>query len=196
MVVLGGGDTGADCIATAHRQGAQSVTSLELLPKPPATRAADNPWPQWARILRVAPAHEEGGEILYSVSTKQFLAENGVLRKLKAVRVEWVPQPQGPPKMQEVAGGEFELPADLVFLAMGFTGPEKNPLFEKLGIELDARSNVRADNSKMTSVPGVFVAGDMTRGQSLIVWAIAEGRAAARGVDLWLMGETTLPSVL
>jgi glutamate synthase (NADPH/NADH) small chain len=195
VVILGGGDTGADCISTAHRQGAKSVTSLELLPKPPASRAPDNPWPQWARILRVVPAHEEGGEILYSVSTRQFVSENGVLKKLKAVKVEWLPQPQGPPKMQEVAGGEFEIPADLVFLAMGFTGPEKNPLFEKLGVELDARSNVRSDANKMTNVPGVFTAGDMTRGQSLIVWAIAEGRAAARGVDLWLMGETTLTSV-
>jgi glutamate synthase (NADPH/NADH) small chain len=196
VIVLGGGDTGADCIGTAHRQGAKSVTSLELLPKPPAERAADNPWPQWARILRVAPAHEEGGEILYSVSTKQFLGENGVLKKLQLVKVEWIPQPAGPPKLQEVAGSEIELPADLVLLAMGFLGPEKNPLFEKLGIELDQRSNVKADANKMTNVPGVFVAGDMTRGQSLIVWAIAEGRAAARGVDQYLMGETSLPSPL
>lgn len=196
VIVIGGGDTGADCIGTAHRQGAKSVTSLELLPKPPAERAADNPWPQWARILRVAPAHEEGGEIIYSVSTKEFVGENGKVKKLKGVKVEWIPQPSGPPKLQEVAGSEFELPADLVFLAMGFTGPEKNPLFEKLGIELDQRSNVKADANKMTSAPGVFVAGDMTRGQSLIVWAIAEGRAAARGCDLWLMGETTLPSPL
>ena len=196
VIVIGGGDTGADCIGTAHRQGAKSVTSLEVLPKPPAERAADNPWPQWARILRVAPAHEEGGEILYSVSTKEFAGENGVVKKLKGIKVEWVPQPGGPPKLQEVAGTEFELPADLVLLAMGFLGPEKNPLFEKLGIELDQRSNVKADANKMTNVPGVFVAGDMTRGQSLIVWAIAEGRAAARGCDLWLMGETTLPSPL
>ncbi len=196
VIVIGGGDTGADCIGTAHRQGAKSVTSLEVLPKPPVSRAANNPWPEWARIFRVAGAHEEGGEILYSVSTKQFEGENGVVKKLKGVKVEWIPQPSGPPKMQEVAGSEFELPADLVFLAMGFTGPEKNPLFEKMGIELDPRSNVKANANKMTNVPGIFVAGDMTRGQSLIVWAIAEGRAAARGVDLYLMGETTLPSPL
>jgi glutamate synthase (NADPH) small chain len=196
VVILGGGDTGADCIGTAHRQGAKSVTSLELLPKPPAVRAPDNPWPQWARILRVAPAHEEGGDILYSVSTKKFIGENGVLKKLQAVKVEWIPQPSGPPKPQEVPGSEFEIPADLVFLAMGFLGPEKNPLFEKLGIELDQRSNVKGNADKMTNVPGVFTAGDMTRGQSLIVWAIAEGRAAARGVDKWLMGETALPSPL
>jgi glutamate synthase (NADPH/NADH) small chain len=196
VVILGGGDTGADCIGTAHRQGAKSVTSLELLPKPPATRAGNNPWPEWARILRVAPAHEEGGEILYSVSTKQFLGENGILKKLQIIKVEWIPQPAGPPKLQEIEGSEFEIPADLVFLAMGFTGPEKNPLFEKLGIELDQRSNVKADANKMTNVPGVFVAGDMTRGQSLIVWAIAEGRTAAKGVDQWLMGETTLVAPL
>ena len=196
VIVIGGGDTGADCIGTAHRQGAKSVTSLEVLPKPPAERAANNPWPEWARILRVAGAHEEGGEILYSVSTKEFTGENGTVKKLKGVKIEWAPQPAGPPKMQEIAGSEFELPADLVLLAMGFLGPEKNPLFEKLGIELDQRSNVKGDPNKMTNVPGVFVAGDMTRGQSLIVWAIAEGRAAARGCDLWLMGETTLPSPL
>ncbi|HUO57610.1 MAG TPA: glutamate synthase subunit beta [bacterium] len=204
VIVIGGGDTGADCIGTAHRQGAKSVTSLEVLPKPPAERAADNPWPQWARILRVAGAHEEGGEILYSVTAKEFTGENGVVKKLKGIKVEWVPQPfdpaqgrpAGPPKMQEVPGSEFELPADLVLLAMGFLGPEKNPLFEKLGIELDQRSNVKGNAGKMTNVPGVFTAGDMTRGQSLIVWAIAEGRAAARGVDQYLMGETTLPSPL
>jgi glutamate synthase (NADPH/NADH) small chain len=194
VIVIGGGDTGADCIGTAHRQGAKSVTSLEVLPKPPKSRAANNPWPEWARVFRVAGAHEEGGEILYSVSTKEFTGENGVVKKLKGIKVEWIPQPAGPPKMQEVPGSDFEIPADLVFLAMGFLGPEKNPLFEKMGLELDARSNLKADANKMTNVPGIFVAGDMTRGQSLIVGAIAEGRAAARGVDLYLMGETTLPS--
>lgn len=196
VVILGGGDTGADCIGTAHRQGAKSVTSFELLPLPPDTRPADNPWPQWARIFRTAPAHEEGGERTYSVLTKKLTGENGVLKKLHAVKLEWIPQPAGPPKMQEIAGSEFAIDADLVLLAMGFLGPEKNPLFEKLGVELDQRSNVKADANKMTNVPGVFVAGDMTRGQSLIVWAIAEGRAAARGCDLWLMGETNLPSPL
>ena len=194
VVVIGGGDTGADCIGTAHRQGAKSVTSLEVLPKPPAERAGDNPWPQWARVLRVAPAHEEGGEIIYSVSTKQFTGENGAVKKLHGIKLNWVPQPAGPPKMEEVPGSEFVIDAELVLLAMGFLGPEKNPLFEKLGIELDQRSNVKGDANKMTNVPGVFVAGDMTRGQSLIVWAIAEGRAAARGVDQYLMGETSLPS--
>ncbi len=192
VVVLGGGDTGADCISTAHRQGAASVTSLELMPKPPRKRAPDNPWPQWARVLRVAPAHEEGGEILYGVSTKAFISEDGAVKGVRAVQVEWTPRSQGAPRMREVEGSEFEVPADLVFLALGFTGPERNPFFESLGLELDARTNVKSGPDRMTDVPGVFVAGDMTRGQSLIVWAIAEGRAAARGVDLWLMGESTL----
>ena len=196
VVILGGGDTGADCIGTAHRQGAKSVTSLELLPQPPDDRPADNPWPQWARIFRTAPAHEEGGDRIYSVLTKKLTGENGVLKKLHGIKLDWVPQPGGPPKMQEIPGSEFEMDADLLLLAMGFTGPEKNPLFEKLGIELDARSNVKADADKMTTVPGVFVAGDMTRGQSLIVWAIAEGRQAAKGVDKWLMGETALEAPL
>ena len=196
VVILGGGDTGADCIGTAVRQGCKSLVSLELLPQPPEQRPTDNPWPQWARIFRTAPAHEEGGDRLYSVMTKKLMGENGVLKRLQGVKLEWISQPAGPPKMQEIAGSEFEIPADLVFLAMGFLGPEKNPLFEKLGIELDPRSNVKADANKMTNVPGVFVAGDMTRGQSLIVWAIAEGRKAAQGVDKWLMGETTLEAPL
>jgi len=196
VVILGGGDTGADCISTAIRQGCKSLVSLELLPQPPENRPADNPWPQWARIFRTAPAHDEGGDRLFSVMTKKLIGENGVLKKLQAVKLDWIPQPAGPPKMQEIPGSEFEIPADLVFLAMGFLGPEKNPLFEKLGIELDPRSNVKADANKMTNVPGVFVAGDMTRGQSLIVWAIAEGRKAAQGVDKWLMGETSLEASL
>ncbi len=196
VVILGGGDTGADCIGTAVRQGCKSLVSFELLPQPPDTRPGDNPWPQWARIFRTAPAHDEGGERIFSVMTKKLTGENGVLKKLHGVKLEWIPQPSGPPKMQEIPGSEFEIPADLVFLAMGFLGPEKNPLFEKLGIELDPRSNVKADANKMTNVPGVFVAGDMTRGQSLIVWAISEGRKAAQGVDKWLMGETLLESVL
>ena len=196
VVILGGGDTGADCIGTAVRQGCKNLVSFELLPQPPDTRPGDNPWPQWARIFRTAPAHDEGGERIFSVMTKKLTGENGVLKKLHGVKLEWIPQPAGPPKMQEIPGSEFEIPADLVFLAMGFLGPEKNPLFEKLGIELDPRSNVKADANKMTNVPGVFVAGDMTRGQSLIVWAISEGRKAAQGVDKWLMGETLLESVL
>ncbi len=196
VVILGGGDTGADCIGTAHRQGAKSVTSFELLPQPPNERPFDNPWPQWARIFRTAPAHEEGGERIYSVLTKKFTGENGRVKKLHAVKLNWVSQPSAPPKMQEIAGSEFTIDADLVFLAMGFLGPEKNPFFAKLGVEQDSRTHVKADANKMTNVPGVFTAGDMTRGQSLVVWAIAEGRAAARGVDLWLTGETALSNPL
>ena len=193
VVVIGGGDTGADCIGTAHRQGAKSVTSLELLPQPPDKRSPDNPWPEWARVHRTAGAHEEGGTRLFSVLTKSLEGVGGKVSKLHGVKVEWKPQPSGGPKMEEAPGSSFEIPADLVLLAMGFTGPEKSPFFGALGLELDARGNVKSGPDKMTNVQGVFTAGDMTRGQSLIVWAIAEGRAAARGCDLWLMGETSLP---
>jgi glutamate synthase (NADPH/NADH) small chain len=193
VVVIGGGDTGADCVGTALRQGAKSVTSLELLPKPPEKRAPDNPWPEWAKVYRSAPAHEEGGERVFSALTKKFTGENGVLKRLHGVRVEWKLEGKGPARMEETPGGEFVLEADLVLLAMGFTGPEKNPIFEAWGLALDERSNLKCDADKMTNVPGVFTAGDMTRGQSLIVWAIAEGRAAAKGCDRWLMGETSLP---
>lgn len=192
VVIIGGGDTGADCISTAHRQGAASVVSLELLPKPPENRSSDNPWPEWARIHRTAPAHEEGGERLFSVMTKRFTGENGKVQKLQAVRVKWEKDEGGRMTPREEDGSAFELPADLVLLAMGFLGPEKGPLLRDLGVELDARGNIKTDENKMTSQDGVFAAGDMRRGQSLIVWAIAEGRSAARGVDRWLMGSTTL----
>jgi glutamate synthase (NADPH/NADH) small chain len=195
VVVLGGGDTGADCISTSWRQGARSVTTLELLPKPPESRAPGNPWPEWARILRKAPAHEEGGEILYSVLAKSLEGKDGAVRTLKAVKVEWEKQPSGPPRMREVPGSGFEVPAGLVLLAMGFTGPTPNPLYDALGLKRDARGNVASDAERATNVPGVFVAGDMTRGQSLIVWAISEGRRAARSADRWLMGSTSLEAV-
>ncbi len=192
VVVLGGGDTGADCVGTAHRQGAASVTSLEIVPRPPDARAADNPWPQWARVFRVAGAHEEGGERLFAVSTRRFLGSAGRLTGLETVRVRWE---GGRPV--EVPGTEAVIPADLCLLALGFTGPEKGPLLEGLGVALDERGNVRADPAtRMTSVEGVFAAGDMARGQSLVVWAISEGRKAAQGVDRWLMGGTTLPAAL
>jgi glutamate synthase (NADPH/NADH) small chain len=192
VVVIGGGDTGADCIGTSTRQGARSITSLEIIPQPPEARPMDNPWPQWARIFRTAGAHEEGGERRYAVSTRRFVGENGVLKGLETVEVRWE---HGKPV--EIAGSEKVIPADLCFLAMGFTGPEKGPLLEGLGVELDARGNVKADPAtKMTSVQGVFTAGDMTRGQSLVVWAISEGRMAAQGVDRYLMGSTALPSAL
>lgn len=192
VVIIGGGDTGADCIGTSVRQGAKSITSLEIIPRPPETRAPDNPWPQWARIFRMAGAHEEGGERLYAISTTRFIGRDGRLTGLETVQVRW----EGG-KPVPVKGSERVIPADLCFLAMGFTGPEKSKLLEDLGVELDARGNVKSDpNTKMTNVEGVFTAGDMTRGQSLVVWAISEGRKAAQGVDAWLCGSSALPSAL
>jgi len=192
VVVIGGGDTGADCIGTSLRQGAVSVTSLEIVPRPPDSRPKDNPWPQWARIFRTAGAHEEGGERVYSISTKRFIGENGRLTGVETVQVQW----EGG-KPVEVPGSAKILPAELCFLAMGFTGSEKGSLLNGLGVEIDARGNVQTDpKTKMTSVKGVFAAGDMARGQSLVVWAISEGRKAAQCVDRYLMGSSALPSVL
>ena len=196
VVIIGGGDTGADCLGTAHRQGAASVTQLELLPPPPQERANDNPWPLWPHVFRVSTAHEEGGERLFSVSTQQFVGNgNGRVRALQAVEVELVRQ-DGRMQFVPVAGSAFEIPADLVLLAMGFVGPERGPLVNELGIKLTDRGNVWRDQRWMTNVPGIFTAGDMQRGQSLIVWAIAEGRSAARGIDQFLMGESALPAPL
>jgi glutamate synthase (NADPH/NADH) small chain len=188
VIVLGGGDTGADCVGTANRQGAVSVKQFELMPKPPVERAGDNPWPQWALVYRTATSHEEGCERDYSIATKKFSGESGLLKKLHAVRLDWSEKDlaTGRPKMKEVAGSEFEVECDLVFLALGFLGPVKAGLLEKFGVELDGRGNVKADGNKMTNVAGVFTAGDMTRGQSLVVWAINEGRAAAEGVHNYL----------
>ncbi len=193
VIILGGGDTGADCLGTVHRQKAKSVKQYEILPRPPENRANDNPWPDWSKIFRTSSAHEEGGERDFNITTKEFIGENGSVKALKCARVEWENQPGGPPKMKEVAGSEFEVPAQLVLLALGFMGPEQNTVLKQLGVELDNRGNVKADEDKMTNVEGVFTAGDMTRGQSLIVWAIAEGRTAAKGVDRFLMGSTELP---
>ena len=196
VVIIGGGDTGADCLGTAHRQGAKSVTQLELLAQPPLERAPDNPWPQWPNIFRVSPAHEEGGERLYSVSTERFVGDdNGRVRALHAVKVEMVRR-DGRVQFEPIAGSEFEIPADLVLLAMGFLGAERGPLVTDLGLKMTERGNVWRDERWMTTVPGVFTAGDMQRGQSLIVWAIAEGRSAARSVDQYLMGESNLPAPL
>ncbi len=190
VVIIGGGDTGADCLGTAHRQGAASVTQLEIMPKPGDSRVASNPWPQWSLVMRTASAHEEGGERRYSVNTECFLGdEAGNVRALLCHEVAMVDG-----KFDKVAGSEFELQADLVFLAMGFLGPDKASWTTQLGLERDDRSNIGRDQNFMTNVPGVFVAGDAGRGQSLIVWAIAEGRSCAAGVDRWLMGETTLPA--
>jgi glutamate synthase (NADPH/NADH) small chain len=196
VVIIGGGDTGADCLGTVHRQGAASVHQFELLPRPPDTRAPENPWPQWPNVFRVSSAHEEGGERVYAVSTQRFVGDaDGHVRQLHAVKVDMV-RDGGRLDFRPVAGSEFTLPADLVLLAMGFLGPERKGLVEELGLALTERGNVRRDTNWMTSVPGVFTCGDMQRGQSLIVWAIAEGRSAARGVDLYLMGQSDLPAPL
>jgi len=189
VVIIGGGDTGADCLGTAHRQGAVSVTQLEIMPTPPDHRPETQPWPTYPMIYRVSSAHEEGGQRLFSVNTRQFLGDvQGRVRALQLVEVQ----------MQEgtfvpVEGTECELPCQLVLLAMGFVGPDKSKLLSDLGVELDQRSNVTRDADFMSSAEGVFVAGDMGRGQSLIVWAIAEGRSAAAGVDRWLTGRDVLP---
>ncbi|QFZ19326.1 glutamate synthase subunit beta [Saccharothrix syringae] len=189
VVVIGGGDTGADCVGTAHRQGALSVTQLEIMPRPPERRAEAHPWPTYPMLYRVTSAHEEGGERLYSVSTVEFLGDDaGAVRALKLVEVA-----ASGGRFEPVPGTEREIPAQLVTLAMGFVGPEKDGLLTSLGVELDPRGNVARDSSFATSVEGVFVAGDMGRGQSLIVWAIAEGRSAAAGVDAYLTGRHVLP---
>ncbi|MGQ0634450.1 MAG: glutamate synthase subunit beta [Planctomycetaceae bacterium] len=193
VVIIGGGDTGADCLGTVHRQGCRSVVQLELLPKPPKGRDATMPWPYWPTILRTSSAHEEGGDRDWSVSTRNFSGRNGRVEALHAVRLEWVNE-NGRQVMKEVAGSDFEIPADLVLLAMGFVGPEKKGLVEQLGVQVDPRGNIQADENYMTNVPGVFSAGDARRGQSLIVWAIWEGREAAVGVDRFLMGHSDLPS--
>jgi glutamate synthase (NADPH/NADH) small chain len=192
VVIIGGGDTGADCLGTAHRQGARSVHQFELLPKPPDARADANPWPTWPQIFRVSSAHEEGGERLYSVSTTEFEGRDGQVVGLKGHSVVPV-HDQGRMRFAPVPGSEFTLECDLALLAMGFTGPERG-VVDQLGVRLTDRGNVARDENWMTSVAGVFAAGDMQRGQSLIVWAIAEGRSAARGVDQWLMGQSQLPA--
>jgi glutamate synthase (NADPH/NADH) small chain len=190
VVIIGGGDTGADCLGTVHRQGAASVHQFEIMARPPDDRAPTNPWPTWSNIFRVSSAHEEGGERVYSVNTEQFVGDlEGNVRALVAYEVEMVDG-----RFEKVAGTDFELPCELVLLAMGFVGPEREGLLENLGVGLDARGNVARDTSFMTSVPGVFACGDMGRGQSLIVWAIAEGRACAAGVDRHLTGDTQLPT--
>jgi glutamate synthase (NADPH/NADH) small chain len=196
VIIIGGGDTGADCLGTAHRQGATSVHQLELLPRPPDTRAPDNPWPQWPNIFRISTAHEEGGERLYAVSTLKFTGnDQGHVTTLHGVHVEMVSE-GGRVTFTPIPGTEFELRADLVLLAMGFLGPEREGLLDRLGVRMTERGTVWRDGHWMTSVPGVFTAGDMQRGQSLIVWAIAEGRSCARGVDEYLMGRSDLPAPL
>ncbi len=196
VVIIGGGDTGADCLGTVHRQGASSVHQLEILPRPPDGRLDDNPWPTWPVILRTSAAHEEGGDRLYGVTTTRFVDDGqGSVRALAGEKVE-MRSDGGRAVFEPVAGSEFELPCDLVLLAMGFLGAERRGVVEELELELDARGNVACDGNWQTNREGVFVCGDMTRGQSLIVWAIAEGRSCASSVDRWIMGDTSLPAPL
>ncbi len=194
VVIIGGGDTGADCLGTVHRQGALSVHQFELLPRPPDARTTDNPWPLWPNVFRVSTAHEEGGERVFSVSTQRFSGDaQGRVKTLHGSKVELV-RADGRMTFEPLPGSDFEMDVDLVLLAMGFVGPEREGLLTQSGVRLTDRGNVWRDSNWMTSLPGVFAAGDMQRGQSLIVWAIAEGRSAARGVDLYLMGQSDLPA--
>jgi glutamate synthase (NADPH/NADH) small chain len=193
VIIIGGGDTGADCLGTAHRQGAHSVHQFELMPRPPDSRAADNPWPLWPQIFRTSSAHEEGGERVYSISTQRFAGDaSGRVTGLEATEVEMV-RDNGRLQFQPREGSALLFEADLVLLAMGFLGADRGPLLEDLGVRMTERGTVWQDNDWMTSVPGVFAAGDMQRGQSLIVWAIADGRQAARAADIFLMGSSELP---
>jgi glutamate synthase (NADPH/NADH) small chain len=189
VIIIGGGDTGADCLGTSLRQGARSVHQFEIMPRPPEERADSTPWPTYPLMYRVSSAHEEGGERVFSVNTEKFTGKDGRVTGLRAHEVEMKAG-----RFEKVEGSDFELAADLVLLAMGFVGPEKPGLLSELGVGLTDRGNVWRNGDFETSVPGVFVAGDMGRGQSLIVWAIAEGRAAAAGVDRYLMGHTALPA--
>lgn len=201
VVVIGGGDTGTDCVGTALRHRARNVTQLEILPKPPASRAHDNPWPQWPKVYKLDYGQEEAAALqgadprAYSIQTKRFVGdESGQVREVHTIDIEWKKSPDGRMHIVELPGTERVFPAELVLLALGFVGPEKKGLVHELGLKLDERGNVVTDGEKMTSVAGVFAAGDMVRGQSLVVWAIHEGRKAARGVDRYLMyGQSYLP---
>lgn len=194
VVVIGGGDTGSDCVGTAHRQGALSVVQIEVLPRPPESRAEDCPWPKYAYVLKTSSSHEEGGERHWSIMTKKFTGHGGKVKKIACVRLD-IPAKDGKgcPVMKEIPGSEFEIEADMILLAVGFLHPEHEGMLQQLGVEFDARGNVRTGADYMTSVKGVFSAGDMRRGQSLIVWAIQEGRRAARAIDEYLMGSSKLP---
>jgi glutamate synthase (NADPH/NADH) small chain len=199
VIVIGGGDTGTDCVGTALRHGCKSLVQFEILSRPPDMRAHDNPWPQWPRVYRLDYGQEEAAAAFgqdprtYCITSKRFVGDaDGLVRGVQSMQIEWAGY-NGRSVLQEIPGTGREWPAQMVLLAMGFLGPETDGLLSQLGVEIDERGNVRIDEDKMTSVPGVFAAGDMARGQSLVVWAIADGRRAAKGVDKYLMGETTLP---
>lgn len=193
VLVIGGGDTGADCVGTANRQGASCVVQIEVLPKPQECRPEDQPWPKYPMILKTSSSHEEGGERRWAVLTKKFTGENGFVKKILCVKVDLQKDEKSCPVIKEAPGTEFEIDADMVILAIGFTHPEHSGLLEKIGVEFDQRGNVKTDDNYMTSLKGVFSAGDMHRGQSLIVWAISEGRRAAHSIDKFLMGQSSLP---
>ena len=196
VIIIGGGDTGADCLGTAHRQQAASITQVEILERPPDTRSVDNPWPEWPVIFRASSAHEEGGERDFNVSTKRFVGDaSGNLTQLECVRVEWGKDSDGRPQLEEVPNSEFVMEAQLVLLAMGFLHPQHNGLLDGLGVAYDNRGNVKTDALMRTSVERVFACGDMQRGQSLVVNAIASGRICARAIDICTMGSSALPTV-
>lgn len=194
VVIIGGGDTGADCLGTAHRQGAKEIHQFEIMPRPPDSRPDANPWPTWPMIYRVSSAHEEGGQRVYAVNTTEFFGdEEGNVRSLRAIEVEMMTV-DGRPTFEPIVGSAFDIECELVLLAMGFTGAQHEGIVEQLGCDMDERGNIARDDDWMSTADGVFVAGDMGRGQSLIVWAIAEGRSCAASVDRYLMGRTDLPS--
>ncbi len=193
VIVIGGGDTGSDCVGTSNRHGAKSVTNFEIMPMPSESRTMENPWPYWPFTLKTTSSHKEGVDRNWSIATRKFITdEQGYLKALETVEVEWIKTEGGIPKLKEIAGTEKEWPCDLALLALGFTGPEKT-LSQQLGLQVDTRTNIKADKFQ-TNIPNIFAAGDMRRGQSLIVWAISEGREAARKVDKYLMGKTVLPT--
>ncbi|MUP47560.1 glutamate synthase subunit beta [Gramella sp. BOM4] len=193
VIVIGGGDTGSDCVGTSNRHGAKSVTNFEIMPLPPEKRSSENPWPYWPFTLKTSSSHEEGVERNWSIQTKEFVKDDsGKLKALKTVQVEWIKKPGQRPELKEIPNTEKEWPCDLALLSLGFTGPEKS-LSEQLGLEIDERTNIKGKKDYSTNVKNIFVAGDMRRGQSLIVWAISEGREAAHHVDKYLMGKSKLP---
>ena len=196
VIIIGGGDTGADCLGTAHRQGARSVHQFQIHPQPPDGRLPTNPWPQWSNVFRASAAHEEGGVREWSIHTRRFVGDHGQVTALETVRVEVKRDEGGNRVVLEIPGTEKVYPADLILLAIGYSGPDRGRLLDELGVELDRMGNVQADSDRRTNVAQVFVAGDMSRGQSLIVWAIAEGRHAAHSIDKYLMGHTDLPRPL